>query len=223
MIPLARSSCCDLLPRIAQPGISFYGAGGVAFGAMYPTYVRGMSYVALGKADEAATEFQKILEHPGVVLEDPMGALARLQLARAWTTAGDVGKAKRAYEELLRRILRIFLAGSGYGRVSVPKPARSLPQVSVADHIISDRKRCASCGRSISWLHGHALADAGSNHVANSGSTEVVRDATDKLCVPLSPPRLSMRIHGCSGFSSATEVILAGEFPRRSGRYGVRS
>ena len=88
--------------EFAQPGISFYGAGGVAFGAMYPTYVRGMSYVALGKAAEAAAEFQKILEHPGVVLEDPMGALARLQLARAWMIAGDVGKGKRAYEELLR-------------------------------------------------------------------------------------------------------------------------
>ncbi len=88
--------------EFAQPGISFYGAGGVAFGAMYPTYVRGLSYLALRKAAEAAAEFQKILEHPGVVLEDPMGALARLQLARAWTMAGDVGKAKAAYEELLR-------------------------------------------------------------------------------------------------------------------------
>jgi tetratricopeptide (TPR) repeat protein len=87
--------------EFAQPGISFYGAGGVAFGAMYPTYVRGLSYLALRKAAEAAAEFQKILEHPGVVLEDPMGALARLQLARAWTMAGDVGKAKAAYEELL--------------------------------------------------------------------------------------------------------------------------
>jgi tetratricopeptide (TPR) repeat protein len=74
----------------------------VAFGAMYPTYVRGLSYAALGKAAEAAAEFQKILEHPGVVLEDPMGALARLQLARAWTAAGDVGKGKSAYEDLLR-------------------------------------------------------------------------------------------------------------------------
>jgi hypothetical protein len=36
------------------------------------------------------------------VLEDPMGALARLQLARAWTIAGDLGKSKAAYEELLR-------------------------------------------------------------------------------------------------------------------------
>ncbi len=88
--------------EFAQPGISFYGVGGVAFGAMYPTYVRGLAYLALRKAAEAAAEFQKILDHPGVVLEDPMGALARLQLARAWTMAGDVGKAKAAYEELLR-------------------------------------------------------------------------------------------------------------------------
>jgi eukaryotic-like serine/threonine-protein kinase len=87
--------------EFAQPGISFYGVGGVAFGAMYPTYVRGMSYLALRKAAEAAAEFQKILEHPGVVLEDPMGALARLQLARAWTMAGDVVKAKAIYEEQL--------------------------------------------------------------------------------------------------------------------------
>jgi tetratricopeptide (TPR) repeat protein len=88
--------------EFAQPGISFYGAGGVAFGAMYPTYFRGMSYLALRKGAEAAAEFQKILEHPGVVLEDPMGALARLQLARAWTMVGDVRKAKATYEELLR-------------------------------------------------------------------------------------------------------------------------
>jgi hypothetical protein len=61
-----------------------------------------LSYVALGKPAEAGAEFQKILDHPGVVLEDPMGALARLQLARTWTTAGDVAKGRRAYEELFR-------------------------------------------------------------------------------------------------------------------------
>jgi tetratricopeptide (TPR) repeat protein len=88
--------------EFAQPGISFHGVGGVAFGAMYPTYVRGLSYLELHKSAEAAAEFQKTLEHPGVVLEDPMGALARLQLARAWTMAGDAGKAKATYEELLR-------------------------------------------------------------------------------------------------------------------------
>jgi serine/threonine protein kinase/Tfp pilus assembly protein PilF len=87
--------------ELAQPGISFHGTGGVAFGAMYPTYVRGLSYLAQRKPAEAVAEFQKILDHPGVVLEDPMGALARLQVARAWTMAGDVGKAKTAYEDLL--------------------------------------------------------------------------------------------------------------------------
>ena len=87
--------------EFAQPGISFFGAGGVAFGAMYPTYVRGLSYLALRKPAEAAAEFQKILDHPGVVLEDPVGALARLQLARAWTMAGDAGKAKAAYGDVL--------------------------------------------------------------------------------------------------------------------------
>ena len=61
-----------------------------------------MSYVALHKPGEAAAEFQKILDHPGVVLEDPMGAFARLHLARAWAMAGDVAKAKAVYEELLR-------------------------------------------------------------------------------------------------------------------------
>jgi serine/threonine protein kinase/tetratricopeptide (TPR) repeat protein len=87
--------------EFAQPGISFYGAGGVAFGAMYPTYVRGMAYLELRRAAEAAAEFQKILDHPGVVLEDPMGTLARLQLARTWTMAGDAGKAKASYEDVL--------------------------------------------------------------------------------------------------------------------------
>jgi tetratricopeptide (TPR) repeat protein len=87
--------------EFAQPGISFFGAGGVAFGAMYPTYVRGLAYLAVREGAEAAAEFQKILDHPGVVLEDPMGALARLQLARSWTMAGAVGKAKVAYEELV--------------------------------------------------------------------------------------------------------------------------
>jgi serine/threonine protein kinase/tetratricopeptide (TPR) repeat protein len=86
--------------EFAQPGISFYGVGGVAFGAMYPTYVRGLSYLALHKPAEAAAEFQKILDHPGVVLEDPMGAMARLQLARALAAGGDAASAKRAYEDL---------------------------------------------------------------------------------------------------------------------------
>jgi tetratricopeptide (TPR) repeat protein len=52
-------------------------------GAMYPVYVRGEAFLAEGRGAEAAAEFQKILDHRGVVVSDPVGALARLQLARA--------------------------------------------------------------------------------------------------------------------------------------------
>jgi hypothetical protein len=54
-----------------------------------------------GRAQEAAAEFQRILDHRGVVLADPVGALAHLQLARALELAGDKNKAKAAYQEFL--------------------------------------------------------------------------------------------------------------------------
>jgi tetratricopeptide (TPR) repeat protein len=87
--------------EFAQPGITFQGAGGGFYGAMFPTYLRGQAYLALHQGTQAAAEFQKIVDHPGVVLEDPLGALAHLQLARAWRMAGDVGKATAAYEGVL--------------------------------------------------------------------------------------------------------------------------
>ncbi|HEX7795265.1 MAG TPA: protein kinase [Vicinamibacterales bacterium] len=87
--------------EFAQPGISFQGAGGGCYGAMFPTYLRGQAYLALHQGTQAAGEFQKLIDHPGVILEDPLGALARLQLARAWRMAGDVSRAKAAYEDVL--------------------------------------------------------------------------------------------------------------------------
>jgi eukaryotic-like serine/threonine-protein kinase len=87
--------------EFAQPGISFQGAGGGCFAAMFPSYLRGQAYLALRRSGDAAAEFQKILDHPGVVLEDPLGTLVRLQLARAFAQAGEVAKAKSAYEDLL--------------------------------------------------------------------------------------------------------------------------
>ena len=52
--------------------------------AMYPVYVRGEAYLAVHQASEAAAEFQKILDHRGIVLNEPIGALAHLGLARAY-------------------------------------------------------------------------------------------------------------------------------------------
>jgi tetratricopeptide (TPR) repeat protein len=79
--------------------------GGVGFiqrfGALYPIYVRGVAYLAARQPTEAAAEFQRILDHRSIVLVDPMDALARLQLARAFALSGDTGKAKSAYHDLL--------------------------------------------------------------------------------------------------------------------------
>jgi hypothetical protein len=52
-----------------------------------------------GKVAEAAAEFQKILDHRGNVISDPIGALAHLQLGRAFTLSGDKNKAKSAYQD----------------------------------------------------------------------------------------------------------------------------
>ena len=51
--------------------------------------------------NEAAAELQKILDHRGIVVSDPIGALARLQLGKAYTLAGDKTKARSAYQDFL--------------------------------------------------------------------------------------------------------------------------
>ena len=70
-----------------------------AFGAMYPVYLRGQSYLAASHGVEAAGEFQKILDHRGVVGADPIGALVHLQLGRARVLSGDVTSARAAYRD----------------------------------------------------------------------------------------------------------------------------
>jgi eukaryotic-like serine/threonine-protein kinase len=69
--------------------------------ALYPLYVRGEAYLVMHQGSEAAAEFQKILDHRGLVLNDPIGALAHLGLARAYAMQGDIAKAKEAYQDFL--------------------------------------------------------------------------------------------------------------------------
>jgi eukaryotic-like serine/threonine-protein kinase len=68
---------------------------------MYPAYVRGLAYLALRQGSEAAAEFQRILEHRGLVANCPLGALARLGLARAYALQRDESKAYAAYQDFL--------------------------------------------------------------------------------------------------------------------------
>lgn len=67
--------------------------------ALYPVYVRGQAYLADRQAREAAAQFQKIIDHRGIVFNEPIGALAHLGLARAYAHAGDKGRSRAKYEE----------------------------------------------------------------------------------------------------------------------------
>ena len=95
--------------ELLQTAISYEGGtpveGGSEFllgaGSLYPAYVRGLAYLAAHQDAEAAGEFQKILDHRGIVLSDPVGALAHLQLGRAYALTGDKTKAKSAYQDFL--------------------------------------------------------------------------------------------------------------------------
>ena len=69
---------------------------------MYAAFVRGEAYLAAHRGSEAAAEFQKILDHPGVIVNQPIGALAHLDLARAFVLQGDTVKARAAYEDFLK-------------------------------------------------------------------------------------------------------------------------
>jgi eukaryotic-like serine/threonine-protein kinase len=70
-------------------------------GTLYPVYVRGQAQLIAHNGQAAAIEFQKILDHRGVVLNYPLGALAHLGLARAHALSGDTAKARTAYQDFL--------------------------------------------------------------------------------------------------------------------------
>jgi len=72
-----------------------------AFGELYPIYVRGEAFLAAHQGADAVAEFQKIPDHRGLVANDPIGALAHLELGRALVLAGDKAKAKAAYQDFL--------------------------------------------------------------------------------------------------------------------------
>ena len=82
--------------ELGLPAVGFYN-----WPNMYPVYVRGEAYLAAHQGREAAAEFQKILSHRGIVLNEPIGVLAHLQLGRAYALQGDTAKARAAYQDFL--------------------------------------------------------------------------------------------------------------------------
>jgi tetratricopeptide (TPR) repeat protein len=70
-------------------------------GTLYPAYLRGQAYLLAKNGSAAVAEFEKLLDHRGIVLNFVTGALARLQLGRAYAISGDSAKAKAAYQDFL--------------------------------------------------------------------------------------------------------------------------
>lgn len=72
----------------------------IEFGAfLYPAYVRGQAFLALRKGPEAAAEFQKLIDHRGLLANAPLAPLAHLHLGRAYVLSGDAANAKAAYQD----------------------------------------------------------------------------------------------------------------------------
>jgi hypothetical protein len=70
-------------------------------GMLYPAYLRGQAYLLAKNGSAAVAEFEKLLNHRGIVLNFPTGALAHLQVGRAYALASDTAKAKAAYKDFL--------------------------------------------------------------------------------------------------------------------------
>jgi eukaryotic-like serine/threonine-protein kinase len=99
-LSLRRNEAAQAIQTLQVAEAYELGSMGVVL-PLCPAYVRGLAYLALQQGAKAATEFQKILDHRGIVVNDTIGALAHLQLGRAYAMQGDAAKAKAAYQDFL--------------------------------------------------------------------------------------------------------------------------
>lgn len=88
----------EALQAAAPYELGGLGAGGFGV-ALYAVYVRGQAYLASNQGTEAATEFPKILDHPWIVGNGIIGALAHLGIGRAYALRGESAKARAAYQD----------------------------------------------------------------------------------------------------------------------------
>ncbi|HEY3741737.1 MAG TPA: protein kinase [Bryobacteraceae bacterium] len=123
LLALSHQSPSDAIERLqravpydfAMAGTAFFGK----FGGLYTVFIRGEAYLAAGRGQEAVAEFQKVLSHRGVVLADPIGALAHLQLGRAYVVLGDKARAGKSYQDFFA------LWKDADGEVPILKQARA--------------------------------------------------------------------------------------------------
>ena len=95
------SAAIEQLQVAAPYDLAIPGSWFAFFGNIYAPYVRGQAYLSAHRYSEAVAEFQKILDHPGIVFADPVRPGALLQLSRALAAAGETMKARTAYQNFL--------------------------------------------------------------------------------------------------------------------------
>jgi eukaryotic-like serine/threonine-protein kinase len=78
---------------------SSYELGNMGYTSLYPVFVRGQAFLALKQGSEAGAEFNKIVDHRGIVLNEPIAALAHLGLARAYVLQGNAAQSRVAYQD----------------------------------------------------------------------------------------------------------------------------
>jgi eukaryotic-like serine/threonine-protein kinase len=103
-LSLNRGNATEALDNLRTAAPYDFGmstSGVYSWTALYPVFVRGEGYLATHQGNQAAAEFQKILDHRGLVVNEPIGALAHLQLGRAYAMLGDTAKARAAFQDFL--------------------------------------------------------------------------------------------------------------------------
>jgi eukaryotic-like serine/threonine-protein kinase len=119
---------------LAFPQPQFKGGG-----LLYPAYVRSQAFMLLHQGKEGANEFQKFLDHRGVVINSVLAALARYQLARALSLSGDFSAARKAFQD--------FFALWKDADPDIPILKQAKAETGADPH----RARCRGC--SSAWSH----------------------------------------------------------------------
>ena len=99
-IELSRNDSGNAI-QLLQAATPYETGGGLPISALYPVFVRGQAFLKARQGALAAAEFQKVIDHRGIVLNLPIGALAHLYLGRAYALQGEPAKARRSYQDFL--------------------------------------------------------------------------------------------------------------------------
>ncbi len=99
MIELSTNRSSQALMDLEAAAPYELGTTGTFISYLYPAYVRGQAYLRAGNATAALAEFQKLLDRSGIVTNFVTGALAHLQIGRAYVIAGDMTQGKTAYQD----------------------------------------------------------------------------------------------------------------------------